>query len=148
MSMAADSPALDILLVEDNAGDVQLIREMIKERCLSLNLLHVRDGLEALAFLRKEAPYGQAPGPRLIFLDLNLPRKDGWELLDHLKSHPDWRRIPVVVLTTSRSEHDIRRAYDAHANCVINKPLDYERFLSVWGVVSSFWFETVMLPPL
>jgi len=137
---------VEILLVEDNPGDVRLTEEALKESKV-LNNLHVaEDGVEALEFLRKEGRHADAPHPDLILLDLNLPKKDGRELLEEIKSHDDLKRIPVVVLTTSRAEEDILRMYDQHANCYITKPIDFEQFIEVVRSIENFWLTIVKLP--
>jgi CheY-like chemotaxis protein len=133
-------------MVEDNPADVRLTREAFSERDLPHALHVVRDGVEALAFLRREPPYADAPAPDLVLLDLNLPRKDGREVLADIKADPRLRRTPVVVLTTSRSEADVMRSYDLHANCYITKPVDLNRFLEVIRAVEHFWLAAVTLP--
>ena len=138
---------IDILLVEDNPGDVRLTREALKEGKV-LNNLHVaEDGVEALEFLRKEGRFSAADRPDIIFLDLNLPRKDGREVLAEVKSDPELRSIPVVILTTSKAEEDVVRTYDLHANCYITKPVDLDQFITVVQSVEEFWFNIVRLPP-
>jgi CheY-like chemotaxis protein len=140
------SRPIDILLVEDNPADVRLTVEALRDGKVR-NRLHVaRDGIEALSFLRNDGPYADAPSPDLILLDLNLPRKDGREVLDEIKRHPDWRRIPVVILTTSRAEEDILRSYELHANCYISKPVDLDSFLRIVKSIEEFWLEIVELP--
>jgi CheY-like chemotaxis protein len=135
-----------ILLVEDSPGDVRLIQEAFKEGKL-LNSLHVvNDGVEALAFLRRQDKYVQAPRPELILLDLNLPKKDGRELLAEIKADEDLRRIPVVVLTISEAEEDILKSYNLHANCFITKPVEFAKFMGVVKAVEDFWFKIVRLP--
>ena len=139
--------AIDILLVEDNPGDVRLTREALKEGKV-LNTLHVvGDGIEALEFLRHKGLYAKVPHPDIILLDLNLPRMDGRELLAVIKSDLDLRRIPVVILTTSKAEEDIIKSYDLHANCYITKPVDLDQFITVVKSVEEFWFTIVKLPP-
>jgi CheY-like chemotaxis protein len=139
--------AIDILLVEDNAGDVRLTREALKEGKV-LNTLHVvEDGIEALLYLRHEGQYAEAPHPDIILLDLNLPRKDGRELLADIKTDPNLKRIPVVILTTSKAEEDILKTYNLHANCYIAKPVDLNRFIEVVKSIEEFWFTIVKLPP-
>jgi two-component system, chemotaxis family, response regulator Rcp1 len=139
--------AIDILLVEDNLGDVRLTREALKEGKV-LNTLHVvGDGIEALEFLRHEGQYARASHPDIILLDLNLPRMDGRELLAEIKSDLNLRRIPVVILTTSKAEEDIIKSYDLHANCYITKPVDLDQFFVVVKSVEEFWFTIVKLPP-
>jgi CheY-like chemotaxis protein len=138
---------VDILLVEDNPGDVRLTREALKEAKVR-NQLHVAtDGVEALAFLRREGAYKEAVRPSLVLLDLNLPRKNGREVLAEMKEDPDLRRIPVVILTTSQAEQDIVKAYDLHVNCYINKPVDLDQFLQVVKSIEDFWLTLVKLPP-
>jgi CheY-like chemotaxis protein len=139
--------AIEILMVEDNPADIRLTREAFAEGRIN-NALHVvSDGVQALAFLRREPPYGNAPRPDLILLDLNLPRKDGREVLADLKSDPAFRRIPVVILTTSRSDADVLRTYDLHANCYITKPVDLDRFLEIVRSIENFWVTAVTFPP-
>ena len=147
MTDQVNPKAIDILLVEDNPGDVRLTREALKEGKV-LNTLHVvGDGIEALAFLRHEGQYAMAAHPDIILLDLNLPRMDGRELLADVKSDPNLRRIPVVILTTSKDEEDIIRTYDLHANCYITKPVDLGKFMEVVKSVEEFWLTIVRLPP-
>ena len=138
---------VEILLVEDNPGDVRLTQEAFKEGKLTNRLSVVGDGAEALAFLRREGAYGQASRPDLILLDLNLPKKDGRQVLAELKADAGLKRIPVVVLTTSQAEADILKAYDLHANCYITKPVDLEQFLVVIRSIEEFWLSMVKLPP-
>lgn len=148
MTMMSPAPgrAIDILLVEDNPADVRLTMEALRDGKVR-NRLHVaKDGIEALAFLRNERPFTDAPQPDLILLDLNLPKKDGREVLAEIKRHPEWRRIPVVILTTSRAEEDILRSYDLHANCYISKPVDLDSFLRIVKSIEEFWLEIVELP--
>ncbi|HLV33568.1 MAG TPA: response regulator [Spirillospora sp.] len=143
--MLVDS--IEILLVEDNPGDVRLTQEALKESKLSNNLSIVRDGVEALAFLRQEGIYADAPRPGIILLDLNLPRKDGREVLQEIKDDDELRRIPVVILTTSDDEHDILQSYNLHANCYITKPVDLSRFITIIKNIENFWLTIVQLPP-
>jgi CheY-like chemotaxis protein len=139
--------AIDILLVEDNLGDVRLTSEALKEGKV-LNTLHVvGDGIEALAYLRHKGQYAKSAHPDIILLDLNLPRKDGRELLAEIKIDPNLRRIPVVILTTSIATEDILKSYDLHANCYITKPVDIDRFITVIKSIEDFWFTIVKLPP-
>ena len=145
--MNSSGKAVDVLLVEDNPGDVRLTQEALREWKVNTALSVVSNGVEALAFLRKESPYEQAPRPDLILLDLNLPRKDGREVLSELKGDESLRKIPVVVLTTSRAEEDISRAYDLHANCYVPKPVDLDQFIDVVQMINDFWLTTVLLPP-
>ena len=139
--------AIDILLVEDNPGDVRLTREALKEGKVLNTLQVVGDGIEALEFLRHEGKYAKTPHPDIILLDLNLPRMDGRELLAVIKSDLNLRRIPVVILTTSKAEEDIIKSYDLHANCFITKPVDLDQFIKVVKSVEEFWFTIVKLPP-
>lgn len=137
----------EILLVEDSPGDVRLMVEALKESKVP-NILHIaRDGMEALAFLRREGKYADAPRPDLILLDLDLPRKNGLKVLAEVKADENLRRIPVLVLTISESEEEILKAYDLHANCYITKPIDLEQFITVMKSIGEFWFTIVKLPP-
>jgi CheY-like chemotaxis protein len=139
----------EILLVEDNPGDVRLTIESLKEgkEGKVRNHLHVaRDGVEALEFLRRQGPFGDAVRPDLILLDLNLPRKDGREVLAEIKSDVELKTIPVVVLTTSRAESDVLRSYELQANCYITKPVDLEQFIGVIRSIEDFWLTIVTLP--
>ncbi len=138
---------IDILLVEDNPGDVRLTMEALKEAKVQNRLNIAWDGVEAMAYLRQEAPYANASRPDLILLDLNLPKKDGREVLAEIKQDPNLRRIPVVILTTSEADEDILRSYDLHANCYIAKPVDLEQFMKVVKSVEDFWLTIVTLPP-
>jgi two-component system, chemotaxis family, response regulator Rcp1 len=138
---------IDILLVEDNPGDVRLTMEALKEAKLLNTINNVPDGVEAMAYLRQESKYAKAVRPDLILLDLNLPKKDGREVLAEIKSDPNLRRIPVVILTTSRAEQDILKAYNLHANCYITKPVDLDQFVKVAKSIDDFWFTMVRLPP-
>jgi len=138
--------SVEILLVEDNPGDVRLTQEALKDNKVHNNLHIVGDGVEALAFLRREGQYAGSPRPDLILLDLNLPRKDGREVLAEIKTDLQLRRIPVVVLTTSKAEEDILRAYDLSANCYITKPVDFEQFIHVVRSIEDFWLAMVKLP--
>lgn len=144
--MKLTGEVIDILLVEDNPGDVRLTREAMKEAKLHNQLHVVSDGVDALAFLRRQGAYASAVRPQLILLDLNLPRKDGREVLAEIKQDTNLRRIPVVILTTSEAEADILKAYDLHANCYIVKPVDIEQFLTVVKSIEDFWVAIVKLP--
>jgi CheY-like chemotaxis protein len=135
-----------ILLVEDNPGDVRLTREALREGKILNELSVVEDGVEALAFLRREGRYAEAVKPDLILLDLNLPKKDGREVLQEIKGDGALKKIPVVVLTTSAAERDILKAYDLHANCYITKPVDLEQFIRVVQLIEDFWLTIVKLP--
>jgi CheY-like chemotaxis protein len=137
---------VEILLVEDNPGDVRLTMEALKEDKLHNRLHVVGDGIEALAWLRREGPYADSPRPDIILLDLNLPKKDGREVLSEVKADEELRRIPVVVLTTSRAEEDVLRAYNYNANCYITKPVDLEQFIKVVKSIQNFWLTIVKLP--
>jgi two-component system, chemotaxis family, response regulator Rcp1 len=138
---------IEILLVEDSPSDAQLTVEALREAKLRNHLSAVEDGVRAMQFLRREAPYAGAPRPDLIMLDLNLPRKDGREVLAELKADPDLKSIPVVVLTTSKAEQDVMRAYNLHANCYVTKPVDFDQFIGVVRSIESFWLCVVTLPP-
>ena len=137
---------IEILLVEDNPGDVRLTVEALKEGKIRNHMSVVGDGEAAIAFLRREGAHADAPRPDLVLLDLNLPRKDGREVLEDIKEDEDLRRIPVVVLTTSKAEEDIVRMYDLHANCYITKPVNLDQFINVIKTIESFWFSVVSLP--
>jgi CheY-like chemotaxis protein len=137
---------VEILLIEDNPGDVRLTMEALKEAKVINNLTVLKDGMEALAFLRREGPYAKAPRPHLILLDLNLPKKDGREVLAEVKADEALKRIPVVVLTTSEDEQDVLKSYNLHANCYVTKPVDLERFIKVVRSIEDFWLGIVMLP--
>jgi two-component system, chemotaxis family, response regulator Rcp1 len=137
---------IEILLVEDNPGDVRLTIEGLKEGKVRNNLHVARDGVEALEFLRREGPFAGAVRPDLILLDLNLPRKDGREVLFDIKSDPNLKTIPVVVLTTSRAEQDVLHSYQLQANCYITKPVDLEQFITVVRSIEDFWLTIVTLP--
>ena len=139
--------AVEILLVEDNPGDVRLTREALRDSKMRNRLSVVEDGVEAMRFLRREEEYTDAPRPDIVLLDLNLPRKDGREVLADMKNDPHLRRIPVVVLTTSDDERDIIKSYDLHANCYITKPVDLQRFVEIVKTIEGFWFSIVKLPP-
>jgi len=147
MSVKNIGKAVEILLVEDNPGDVRLTIEALKESKILNNLNVVDDGIEALAYLNKEGEYKDKPHPDLILLDLNLPRKDGREVLAEIKEHKDLKRIPIVILTISEAEEDILKTYQLHANCFITKPVDINQFIKVVKSVSNFWFSIVKLPP-
>jgi CheY-like chemotaxis protein len=138
---------IEILLVEDSPSDTELTVEALKDFKVRNHVSIVQDGVQAMQFLRRQGPYVQAPRPDMIMLDLNLPRKDGREVLAELKGDDDLRTIPIVVLTTSRAEQDILRAYQLNANCYINKPVDFNQFLDVVRSIESFWLFVVTLPP-
>jgi CheY-like chemotaxis protein len=137
----------EVLLVEDNTGDVRLTQEALREGRVLNRLSVAADGVEALAFLRREAGFGDAPRPDVILLDLNLPKKDGREVLREIKADERLRQIPVIVLTTSKAEEDILRSYKLHANCYITKPVDFGQFIGVVRSVEDFWLCLVKLPP-
>jgi CheY-like chemotaxis protein len=137
---------VDILLVEDNPADARLMQEALAEAKIRNRLHLVADGLEALAYLRRQSPFAGAVRPDLILLDLNLPGKDGREVLAEIKRDQDLRRIPVVILTSSQAEADIARAYDLHANAYVTKPLDVEQFITVVKSIEDFWLTIVKLP--
>ena len=137
---------IDILMVEDNLGDARLTQEALKESKMLNNLFHAKDGVEAMEFLRKEGKFKDMPTPDIILLDLNLPRKDGREVLAELKAIPKLKNIPVVVLTTSDAEQDILMSYNLHANCYITKPVDLDKFIEIVRGIENFWLSIVKLP--
>lgn len=137
---------IHILLVDDNEGDVLLTREALQDARIVNRISVAYDGVEALKFLRKQAPFRDSESPDLILLDINLPRMDGKEVLSIIKNDPDLKRIPVIMLTTSSSEKDILTSYDNHANCYITKPVDLERFMDVVRTIEDFWISIVKLP--
>ncbi|ODS56251.1 MAG: hypothetical protein ABS36_07560 [Acidobacteria bacterium SCN 69-37] len=138
---------VDILLVEDNPGDARLTREAFASCAVPGTLHDVRDGEQALAFLRRQGPFATAPTPQLVLLDLNLPRRDGREVLQDMKGDPALRHIPVVVLTSSAADEDVLRSYHLHANCFITKPGDIEAWSRVIDGIGRFWLDLVQLPP-
>ena len=141
-----DLKQIEILLVEDNPADIRLATEVLKDAKLR-NTIHVaRDGIEALQFLRRQGNFSGSPEPDLVLLDLNLPRLSGREVLREIKSDPELKRIPVVILTTSDAEQDILKSYELHANCYITKPVDLEQFSKVVQCIEDFWFTIVKLP--
>lgn len=142
----SDRP-IEILLVEDNHVDVRLTQEALREGKIRNHLHVARDGEEAMQFLLREGPHAGAVRPDVILLDLNLPRMDGREVLARVKDDPSLRRIPVVVLTTSRADEDILRSYDLHVNCYVTKPVDMDQFIQVVKAIDHFWFSVVTLPP-
>ncbi len=145
MERKINNKVIEILLVEDNEGDVGLIKRIMKAK--DRNNIHVaEDGEEAMSFLHKEGRFSNVPRPNIILLDLNLPKKDGREVLKEIKEDDDLKRIPVVILTTSKSEADINRAYDLHANCYLNKPVDFKNFKWVVKAVEKFWLQAAKLP--
>ena len=135
-----------ILLVEDNIGDIRLIQEVLKENPLSHELLTVRDGVAAMDFLYQQGEYQDVPPPNLIILDLNLPKKDGREVLAEIKNDPKLKRIPIIVLSTSRSEDDILQSYDLHVNCYISKSRNLKELFKIVREIQEFWLNTVTLP--
>jgi CheY-like chemotaxis protein len=137
---------IDVLLVEDDPGDTLMIKEAFEDNKVRNRLSTVADGVEALAFLRRQGEFSDAPRPDLILLDLNLPRKDGREVLEEIKDDPELRTIPVVVLTTSEAEEDILRSYSLHANAYVTKPVDFDRFIDVVRQIDEFFVEVVRLP--
>lgn len=137
---------IEILMVEDNEGDARLATEAMRDSRIRNSLHHVWDGEQAMAFLRREGAHQRAPRPDLILLDLNLPRKDGREVLAEIKADEDLKRIPVIILTVSGAEEDIFKSYNLHANCYITKPIDFEAFLKVARSIEDFWLVVVKLP--
>lgn len=137
---------VDILLVEDSPGDVLLTQEALRGSRVQNRLHVVGDGVEALRYLRREAPFGQVPTPDLILLDLNLPRKDGREVLAEVKRDEQLKHIPVIVLTTSQTEKDVLNSYELHANCYISKPVNLDQFIAVVRAIEDFWLTVVKLP--
>ncbi|HZN25107.1 MAG TPA: response regulator [Burkholderiales bacterium] len=138
---------IEILLVEDNLGDMRLTQEALKEGKVYSNLHWAKDGVEALEFLQRRGKHENAPRPDIILLDLNLPRKDGREVLEEIKTDDELKQIPVVVLTTSKAEEDVVRSYALHANCYVTKPVDLEKFIVVVQSIDRFWLTVVTLPP-
>jgi two-component system, chemotaxis family, response regulator Rcp1 len=147
MNSTASHKQVEILLVEDNPGDVRLTTEALKEGKITNHLNVVNDGIEAMAFLRKEGKYSNVNRPDLILLDLNMPKKDGREVLTEIKNDHSLKSIPVIILTTSESEQDILMTYESHANCFISKPVDLDQFLKVTQLIEEFWLSIVKLPP-
>ena len=143
----SDVQGIEILLVEDNPGDVRLTREALKDGKIVNNLHVAEDGVDALAFLRREGKYHNAVRPELILLDLNLPKKDGREILAEIKADKELKRIPVVILTSSAAEQDIVKSYNLHANCYVTKPVDLDQFINVVKSIEHFWLTVVKLPP-
>jgi two-component system, chemotaxis family, response regulator Rcp1 len=146
MSQTAMARPVEILLVEDNPGDARLTREAFKEACVASHLSVVGDGVDALAFLRRQGKFAAAARPDMILLDLNLPKKSGLEVLADVKIDAELRRTPVVILSTSQAEQDITRSYDLYANCYITKPVNLEEFIAVVKSIEEFWLATVQLP--
>ena len=141
------SRPIEILLVEDNPGDVRLTMEALRDAKVHNRVSVAPDGVEAMAFLHQEGKYADAPRPDLILLDLNLPKKDGREVLGEIKANDRLKHIPVVILTTSRAEQDILKSYDLHANCCVTKPVDLDQFINVVRSIEDFWLTVVALPP-
>ncbi|MHB9286189.1 response regulator [Halobacteriales archaeon Cl-PHB] len=144
---AEDGRPVEILLAEDNPGDVKLTRKGLKQGKIANNLHVVNDGVEALKFLRQEDEYAEKPRPDMVLLDLDMPRKDGREVLKDLKEDSDLRRIPVVVMTSSDAEEDILESYDLHANAYLTKPVDFQGFIDVVDRIEDFWLTVVKMPP-
>ena len=145
--MVDENRPVEILLVEDNPGDERLTREALKEGKVYSNLHWVKDGVEAMEFLRRQGKFADVPRPDIILLDLNLPKKDGREVLQDIKNDEKLKRIPVVILTTSKAEEDVLKSYNLHANCYVTKPVDLEKFMVVVKSIDVFWLTVVTLPP-
>jgi chemotaxis family two-component system response regulator Rcp1 len=145
--MKREGEDLNILLVEDNPGDVRLTQEALREAKIANTVWIARDGEAAMEFLRQQGDHAGAPRPDLVLLDLNLPRKDGREVLEEVKRDPALHRIPVIVLTTSSADRDVLLSYDLHANCYIKKPIEYEEFIGAVRGIENFWLKIVRLPP-
>lgn len=143
---AKSSRPVRLLLVEDNPADVRLTEEVLRDARITNEMLVVSDGVEAMQFLHRQGEYANAPMPDLILLDLNLPRKDGREVLHEIKTDDRLKQIPVIVLTTSQAQEDIRSSYDLHANCYIAKPVDLDEFIHAIQLFHEFWFTIVKLP--
>ena len=139
--------AVDILVVEDNAGDARLIREVLNDSKILSSLYIAKDGVDAMDFLHRKGKYKTVPKPDLIILDLNLPRKDGREVLAEIKNDGELKQIPIVIMTISQAEEDILKSYNLHANCYITKPIDLNQFIKVVKSIEDFWFSIVKLPP-
>lgn len=146
MTRHVSNDEIEILLVEDNPGDVRLTQEMLKEARVANHLEVVTDGEQALDFLFQRGGYRTAPRPDMVLLDLNLPKKSGLEVLEEVKAHPELRRIPIVILTTSKAEEDVVRSYNAYANCYVTKPVDLAQFMTVVRSIEDFWLTVVKLP--
>jgi CheY-like chemotaxis protein len=146
MSDVKPGAPVEILLVEDNPADVRLTREALKEGKVYNNLHWAKDGVEALEFLHRQGKFAAAPRPDIILLDLNLPKKDGREVLQDIKKDDKLKRIPVVILTTSKAEEDVLKSYNLHANCYVTKPVDLEQFIVVVKSIDMFWLTVVTLP--
>lgn len=139
--------AVDILVVEDNSGDARLIKEVLYDNKIFSSLYLAKDGVEAMDFLKNKGQFKNAPKPDLIILDLNLPRKDGREVLAEIKTDEELKHIPIVIMTISQAEEDILKSYNLHANCYITKPIDLNQFIKVVKSIEDFWFSVVKLPP-
>ena len=137
----------EILLAEDNHGDVRLIEETLKKNKVSINLHVMKDGIEALSFLKRKGKHSNAPHPDLVLLDLHLPKKEGLEVLKKIKGDPDLKRIPVIILTTSGAEEDVLKSYQLHGNCYITKPINLDQYVTVLKSIKNFWLTIVKLPP-
>ena len=146
MTEYSAAKAIEILLVEDNPGDVRLAKEALSESKIHNQVNVVTNGEDAISYLKKENHFANVARPDIVLLDLNLPKKSGREVLSEMKNDPELRRIPVVILTTSKAEEDIFRTYDLHANCYITKPVDMDQFISIVKVLQDFWFTIVRLP--
>jgi len=144
---ATDREPIEILLAEDNPGDVKLTRKALERGDLLNNLHVVNNGIEAMKFLRKEGTYADTPMPDLLLLDLNMPKKDGRQVMQDMDSNPELRRIPVVVLTSSEAEEDVVRSYELSANAYLTKPVDFDGFVDIINRLEDFWFEVVKMPP-
>jgi len=142
-----ETEPVEILLAEDNPGDVTLTKKALEQGNIINNLHVANDGVEAIQFLRQEGEYADEPRPDLVLLDLNMPRKDGREVLEEIKGDEDLRRIPVVVMTSSEAEEDIVKSYDLHANAYLTKPIDYDGFLDIVRSIEEFWLTVVKMPP-
>jgi len=146
MSHSNRGEPIEILLVEDREDDANLTMDALRDGRVRNRVSHVEDGVEAMAFLRREGNYASAPRPDLILLDLNMPRKNGWEVLYEIKTDPGLARIPVVIMTSSDDEKDVLRGYDLHVNCYVTKPVDLDQFIGVVKSIETFWFTVVKLP--
>jgi chemotaxis family two-component system response regulator Rcp1 len=146
MSILTELSLITILLVEDNPGDVRLVQEIFQDGKIYNRLQVARDGEQAMDYLYQRGDYQEAPQPDLILLDLNLPKKNGAEVLEEIKTHPSLHSIPVIILTASKAEEDIARAYDHYANCYLTKPIDLNQFISVVQQIKTFWLSIVQLP--
>lgn len=145
--MSNHATDVHILLIEDNPGDVRLTLEALRDGRISNQVSVVRDGEEAIDFMRQRGTHAEAERPHIVLLDLNLPKKDGREVLEEIKADPDLHRIPVIVLTTSSADRDVLLSYDLHANCYIKKPIEYDEFMQAVRGIENFWLKIVRLPP-